>query len=44
MVPNIINGFDFLLPLFKGSFLDKDVFLSLLIRLEKGLFTLKNKF
>ena len=36
IVPKIINGFDFSL----SSFLDKDVFLSLLIIFEKGFFTL----
>ena len=43
-VPNIINGFDFLLSFFIGDFLDKEVLLSLLIIFEKGFFTLKNKF
>lgn len=40
--PNIINGFDFSLPFCIGSFFIKTLFLSLLIRFEKGLFTLKN--
>ena len=43
IIPNIINGFDFSLSFFFKKGLDKDVFLSLslLIREEKGLFTLK---
>jgi len=44
-MPNIINGFDFSLS-FLTFISDEDTFLSLslLIRFEKGLFTLKNKF
>ena len=44
IVPKIIKGFDFSLSSFLGNFLDKDVFLSLLIIFENGFFTLKNKF
>ena len=44
IVPNIIKGFDFSLSFLLELFLDKDVFLSLLIIFEKGFFTLKNKF
>ena len=40
IVPKIINGFDFSLSSLLGIFLDKDVFLSLLIIFEKGFFTL----
>ena len=44
--PKIINGFDFSFSFFARYFLDKDLFLSLslFIRFEKDLFTLKNKF
>ena len=41
--PNIINGIDLLLSFFTEILLDFK-FLSLLIRFEKGLFTLKDKF
>ena len=45
MKPNIINGFDFSLIISSDFFLDKDIFLflSLLRRFEKGLFTTKYK-
>ena len=44
--PIIINGFDFSVTFLSEILVDEDVFLSLslLIRFEKGLFTLKNKF
>ena len=38
---NEINGFDFSISFSFGDFLDKDVFLSLLLIFEKGFFTLK---
>ena len=43
MVPNIIKGVDFSLSFCSGNFLDKGLFVSLflLLRFEKGLFTLK---
>ena len=41
--PNIINGFDFSLTCLTGTSVDKELFLSLLRRLEKSLLTLKNK-
>ena len=46
IIPNIINGFDFSLSFFSENFLNKDLSLSLslLIRFENGLFTLKSKF
>ena len=43
IIPNTINDIDFLSSSFLEIFLTKGEFLSLLIRFEKGLFTLKNK-
>ena len=42
--PIIIKGLDWVVTFFTGTFLDEDSFLSFLIRFEKSLFTLKNKF
>ena len=40
--PKTINGFDFSFPFCEATFFVKSLFLSLLIRFEKGLITLKN--